>query len=250
MITKELTSLQHPIVKHLVKLREKRDYRASCHTAVISGIKLVEELSSLHCYKTLIVEEGYFLGSFIHAEQIYTVTPALLKKITGMENPEPLAAEISLPDQGSFERKNFILILDGVSDPGNMGTLIRTILALGWEGVVITPGSTDPFNEKAIRAAKGATFKMPLKQASWAEVERLLNDPSLQILAADVHGQPVANVRPSARYVLVLGNESQGLSDRLRRKAHCVSIPMKGKMESLNVASAGAILMHVLKGMS
>ncbi len=247
MQIKEITSLQHPLIKHLVKLREKREYRLNCQTALISGIKLVLELSDLGRFKTVVVEEGYEIPYSIQADQVLQVPLSLIKKITGVEHPEPLAAEIALPSPTSLDHLTYVLILDGISDPGNMGTLIRTALALGWEAVMITPGSTDPFNEKALRAAKGATFKIPLKQSSWNEIHQLLNDPRYCVLAADVQGQPVDNLPPSSRYVLVLGNESQGLSETIRNKAHRISIPMKGSMESLNVACAGAILMHMLK---
>ncbi len=270
---KEIESIQHPIVKHLVKLREKRDYRAQCHSALISGKKLIKELSVDHRFKTVLIEKDHVSdwgiyrdnlknrefekpscqipdssGCFgINAQQVFVVNSSIMKKVTGLIQPEPIAAEIDLPQEQDLSTKQYLLILDGISDPGNMGTLLRTALALGWQGVLITPGSTDPFNEKAIRAAKGATFKIPLRQASLEEIEALLASTHHTILAADAQGTPMNELTISGPIALALGNEANGLSDSIKRKALPIAIPMEKEMESLNVASAGAILMNFLK---
>jgi TrmH family RNA methyltransferase len=242
-----IQSTQHPIVKHLVKLREKRAYRQECHSALICGPKLIKELSLEHRFRTVLVEEGYALDFPLKAERQVTVSTSILKKVTGLVQPEPLAAEIKLPEEHDVRDASYLLILDGISDPGNMGTLLRTALALGWQGVLITPGSTDPFNEKALRAAKGATFKIPLKQASHEELEMFLATSQHMLLAADFHGTPMDMLSTRAPIALALGNEANGLSLSIATKAQRITIPMENTMESLNVASAGAILMQFLK---
>jgi TrmH family RNA methyltransferase len=244
---KEIESIQHPIVKHLVKLREKRDYRAQCHSALISGKKLIKELSVEHRFKTVLIERDYVSDWDITGQQVFVVNSSIMKKVTGLIQPEPIAAEIDLPQEQDLSTKHYLLILDGISDPGNMGTLLRTALALGWQGVLITPGSTDPFNEKAIRAARGATFKIPLRQASLEEIEALLASTHHTILAADAQGTPMDELAIAGPIALALGNEANGLSDSIKRKARPIAIPMEKGMESLNVASAGAILMNFLK---
>lgn len=242
-----IQSTQHPIIKHLVKLREKRAYRQECHSALISGIKLIKELSLKVHFKTVLIAEGYPLDFPLQAERQVTVSPSLLKKVTGLVQPEPLAAEIPLPEEQEVTNARYLLVLDGISDPGNMGTLLRTAVALGWQAVLITPGSTDPFNEKALRAAKGATFKIPLKQASQEEIEMFLATSGHRILAADIHGTPMDRLSAQAPIALALGNEANGLSLSIATKAERITIPMENTMESLNVASAGAILMQFLK---
>lgn len=244
---KELKSLQHPVVKHLVKLREKKEYRAQCNTALLSGIKLIEELSHTHRFKKILIEENYTPTFSFDTEQLFVVHPSILKKITNLIQPEPLAAEIDLPTEEDFSQKQYLLILDGISDPGNMGTLLRTALALGWEGVLITPKSTDPYNEKALRAAKGATFKIPLKNGTWADIDAFLTSGKWNILAADVDGIPMAQTSIAPPVALALGNEAKGLSDRIKMHASKIAIPMQKEMQSLNVACAGAILMQFLK---
>ncbi len=244
---KQITSLQHPLVKHLVKLRERRDYRQECGTALISGDKLIRELAARFPFKTVFMQKGFEPGFALRAESSFEVTAEILKKVTGLKSPEALAVEIELPPQADLRQVEYLLILDGVSDPGNLGTLLRTALALGWQGVLLTPQSTDPFNERALRAAKGATFKLPIQVASWEEVEALLQCKQWNFLAADSRGDDLKSVQADSPVALALGNEAQGLSPLTRRLARCVAIPMASAMESLNVAVAGAILMHAFK---
>lgn len=309
MLTRELSSLQHPVIKHLVKLRENRDYRYQEGHVLLSGLKLLAELEALTPFRTLLIEKDFQPSFPINAQQVFVVTTSILKKVTGLLSPEPIAAEVAMPVDPDLSKINSLLILDGISDPGNLGTLLRTALGLGWEGAFVTSGSTDPYNEKALRAAKGATFKLPWKSGTWEELKSLLEKGKFSLLAADPKGAIFINssldsgergkarskrgaphdeaidegsmaeeedrsgkaaagrrpdefmkVAPKGDDVttltaippiaLALGNEAHGLQKELLEKAKLVAIPMAGPMESLNVASAGAILMFFLKGVA
>jgi len=236
----KITSLQNPIVKHLVTLRKEKSYRHEHKTVLISGKKVIEELKNL-AFKTLIIEEG---NTFPYkAEQVFFVTKEILQKITGLASPEPIAAEIALPKEGSLNGKKRVLALDGISDPGNMGTLLRSALALGWEGVFITNNSVDPFNDKSMRAAKGACFHLPIIQGSWEDLCALIEKNKFHAYVADLNGENFKTIKVSSPFILILGNESHGVT---KNAFTSVSIPMHPSMESLNVASAGAILMACL----
>lgn len=248
MILREISSLQHPLVKRLVKLRQDRDYRYETKRLLVSGKKLIGELSPSIRIHALFLENGF--ETPLKADEIFLVTPEILKKITGLESPEPIAAEIEMPVFQDLSSANFLLILDQINDPGNLGTLLRTACALGWEGVFLTPGTTDPFNEKAIRAAKGATFTLPWKSGTWEELHQLLENKKMTLLAADASGKNMTECKVFAPLALALGNESHGLSSQLQKSAEVVAIPMMGQMESLNVAAAGAILMYQLRSLS
>jgi TrmH family RNA methyltransferase len=241
----KITSLTHPLVKHWVELRKNKEARQMCKTALLSGINLIGDLAASHAFKAVIVEEGYEPPFALRCERAYVCTAEILKKITGLAEPQPLAAEIALPPEQELKDTRFLLILDGIADPGNLGTLLRTALALGWEGVFLTPGSCDPFNEKALRAAKGATFKIPIQQSSWPVLEALL--ATRLLLAADVLGKPLSTVRAQPPLALALGNEAKGISPQILSKAKHIAIPMHSGMESLNVACAGAILMYEIR---
>src|SRR5579872_4330388 len=137
MHQRDITSLQHPIVKHFVNLRKSRAFRREEGSALIVWTKLVKELAAHFPIKTLLMEKGS-REIACKTENCFVVTPEILKKITGVETAEPYAAEIALPNPGNLKGKKFLLALDGIADPGNLGTLLRTALALGWEGVFIT----------------------------------------------------------------------------------------------------------------
>lgn len=242
MIPRHITSLQHPLVKHLVKLRQDKEYRQEENAALISGTKLVNEIAKHSTIKILIATQGY---PGIEAEETVIAPLEVLKKITGLQNPEGIAAVVNLPKSPDLKNYDKLLVLDQLSDPGNLGTLLRTALALGWEAAFLTTGSADPFNEKAIRSAKGATFRLPLRTGSWSDLKSLLQGK--QIFVADLQGQTPDTLDRQKKIALVLGNEARGVSPEAKKIGTLVSIPMTSQIESLNVASAGAILMYILK---
>lgn len=166
-----------------------------------------------------------------------------------------------------------LLALDGVQDPGNVGTLARSALALGWDGLYCLPGTADPWSDKAARAARGAAWRLPVKgggsgkgrEGSWEELLEVSREQGLDFLVAEPRqegegGEGEGGRKEEGRGIcLVLGSEGSGLSaegraalESLRRSSSssssvsAVSIPMTGEMESLNVATAGAVLMFAL----
>ncbi|MFQ5678937.1 MAG: TrmH family RNA methyltransferase [Gemmatimonadota bacterium] len=143
-----------------------------------------------------------------------------------------------------------ILVLDGVGDPGNVGTLVRTAEACGLGGVVCLPGTADPWSGKVIRAAAGSTFRLPVFGAGAAETVERLGARGIALWAASPGAPPAPRGEPAPeRLALVLGNETRGVSkELLGRASRQVSLPMAGAVESLNVAVAGGILMDRLLG--
>lgn len=245
---RKIVSLQNSLVKHLVHLRGEKTYRHRSGRVIVSGVKLISELAAHYSFRTLLIEEGLLPPPSYKADEVFEVSKSILKKITGLKNPEPIAAEIDMPKSADLSSARFLLILDGISDPGNLGTLLRTALALGWDGVFLTEGSADPFNEKALRAAKGATFKLPLKSGSRQELNTLLHTKPFTLLAAHAQGKDLKKWQPSScALALILGNESHGVHPELKERSEMIAIPMSSLMESLNVATAGAILMYALK---
>lgn len=242
-----LTSAQHPLVKHLHRLRMNRATRHTEQRLVVEGIKMVQELpASLHVH-TLLHVEGVSVD--VEADKIYCVPMHIIEKIAGSRSPEGVIAEVEMPsqllEQPQMDNAKRVVILDRVADPGNIGTLIRTARSFNWDAVWLTDDCCDPFNDKALRAAKGATFRLPLAVAPREQLIDKASALGLTLLAADAQGQP--HIDPPASCALVLGSEAHGLSQTFHDAAQLVSIPIAG-MESLNVAVAGGILMHELRG--
>jgi TrmH family RNA methyltransferase len=239
-----LTSLQHPLVKHFVKLRTDTTYRHQHQAIVLEGLKPIQELS-LQITKLLYTSPYASFASHFIGEK-WQVTEAILHKISGMSSPEGVLAEVRMPPFVSIEKVKQVLALDGISDPGNMGTLLRTGLALGWKAVYFLPGSCDPFNEKALRAARGAHFKLALAKGTAEQLQEWAKNENVQTLVADLKGKRPENIPFASSRLLVLGNEAHGASAAIRQFCQPVAIPMLGEMESLNVAVAGGILLYLL----
>jgi len=240
MLSKKILSLQHPQVLHWAKLLKTRAYREESNAVLISGEKLVRELAAANPLKSLITLED---APEIPSAERFLVTPSILKRITGLETPDGYAAEIPLPPPRDLSSCQTLLILDRLADPGNVGTLLRTAYALGWDGVASTSGTVDFFNDKAIRAAQGATFRLPLaivtpeKIAAW----------DFSFYVADVQGEPLPRGPFQTPRALILGSEGQGISPWAASIGTRFHIPMMKEAESLNVAAAGAIFLYAMR---
>ncbi|HYW13224.1 MAG TPA: RNA methyltransferase [Longimicrobium sp.] len=174
-----------------------------------------------------------------------------LAALADTETPQGILAAAPIPAAGldalrMEDDPAVLLVLDAVQDPGNFGTLARTAEALGAAGLVALPGTVDPWNPKSVRAAMGSTFRLPVVEAGWDALAPFLRAHGAETLAAVVGGAPLGDARP-LRAALVLGNEGAGVGDETRAHAdRAVGIPLRGRAESLNVAAAGAILLHDL----
>src|ERR1700722_14523788 len=123
-----ITSVQNPLVRHSVKLRENRGYREEHGSVIVAGLKLIREIATQTPARKIFVENGFEIS---FKGEIHQVTHAVLKKITGLPAPEPIAAEFPLPKAASLIHSAPLLALDAIRDTGNVGTLIRTALAIG-----------------------------------------------------------------------------------------------------------------------
>ena len=232
--------ISNTLLKHLVKLRKNFHYREEHHAVVVSGRKLVKELAQKISPKKVFITKSF--DAFPVQGEIYYVTIKDLKKITGLLSPEEIVAEFPLPEATSLEGKKRILALDQIADPGNLGTLIRTAHALGWEGVFFLPNCVDPFNDKVLRASRGALFSLPWYIGDWEEISGCIKKSALTPYIADIRGKPLSSfTMKQERVLLLLSNEAHGVSERGKTLGERVSIPMEGVAESLNVAIAGAI---------
>ncbi len=246
MIQKQITSLTHPLVKHLVKLRENKAYRYENKSILLEGRKVIEEICQKTPATTLITLESTSIPEHLSYRKAVEVSYPVLQKITATKTPESILAEIPFPDFETLEKKKTIVVFDGLSDPGNLGTLLRTALALGWEGAYLLPTTCDPFNDKALRAARGATFRLPMRIGNWEELEILIRKNKMHAFVADLSGISLELIKNEGPLVLVLGHEAHGVSNQANRLCSPITIPMPGDMESLNVAIAGGILMYKL----
>lgn len=247
-MAKVINSLQNELIKHLVRLRLQRECREEHRSVVIEGKKLINEVCHPENTIVLVASHPELIPQHLQHVETVLVSAEVMQKISGLQSPEGILAEVKMPEGNLQSGMKWILVFDGVNDPGNMGTLLRTSVALGWDAVILTPNCCDPFNEKALRSARGATFRIPLIHGSWDMLKPLLKKNKWQPLVADMQGKPIDQLAPSRQgALLVLSNEAQGASSEALELCEKVQIPMPGEMESLNVAVAGGILMYLLK---
>jgi TrmH family RNA methyltransferase len=144
-----------------------------------------------------------------------------------------------------------VLILDGVQDPGNVGTLLRTGYALGASGAVLLPGTADPWSPKVLRAAMGAVFRLPAAPATDEELRAWVARTDLTLWAAATEGVPLHRLTPPPRLGLVVGNEGAGVRPAIRAlSAERVAIPLVAGAESLNVAVAAGVILYTVAHVS
>ncbi len=233
-------SLQHPLVKECVRLRSEKSARMETGLVLLIGEKMVRELAE----KTELVTLFSTKSCKIRAKEHYIVPEQIIQKITGLASPDGIAAIASIPKPQSLEGKQKILILDKIADPGNLGTLLRTALALNWDGVIFTPGTVDPFNDKALRASKGALFTLPYANYSLEKLSDFVKP--FYIYLADLDGVPLSEAKFQSPLALVLSNEGAGPDNWAKPHAQKICIPMFNHVESLNVAISGGIILYAI----
>jgi TrmH family RNA methyltransferase len=247
-----ITSLQHPLVKTLVKLRDKRSERYRQQQIVVEGENMLVELLANQQPIHFLAQQDHpvpdALQHLISAPSTVMVSAEVMAKVSDCRTPPGLLAVLSMPNievTAQPQKSRRLLVLDRLTDPGNVGTLLRTALALGWDAVFLLEGCCDPFNPKAIRAAKGATFHLPMAIGTFDDLLPLLADKI--VLTADLKGEQASAYVDHPSIALVLGNEAHGPDKAFSAHTSPVTIPMSRAVESLNAAVAGAILMDQLR---
>lgn len=237
-MSKQIISTDNPLIKHLVRLRTSSSYRYKNQSLVLFGEKLIREIVRYVKPKSILTA-GRELPPYECESHIF-VSSAVIKKISGQQSPVDMVAEFPLPQSSLLEGMAPLLVLEGIQDPGNVGTLLRTALALGWGGVFFLPGCVDPFNDKVLSASRGALFFLPWQIGDFEE----LNSFKLKCYTADIAGRKLVDILPDKNVALLLSNEGRGPSDVASSVGEHVTIPMVNNVESLNVAVAGSIIMY------
>jgi TrmH family RNA methyltransferase len=241
---------------------KRRKSRERHSLFVAEGVRSVEELlkSKLSVRGVLTAPQlddaprGLALRALIEERHIdsYRANEAEFRSAAETESPQGVlaVAEIPLHSFAKLEGRETlrVLVLDGVQDPGNVGTILRTSAALGSDATIALPGTVDLWNAKVIRAAMGASFHHIAFHAAADDLLSFLDREGAELWGADVAGEPVGTTNPPKRLALAVGNEGAGLSSSLRERAtRLVSLPITGNVESLNVSVAAGILLYELR---
>lgn len=248
-----LSSLSNPKIK-LVRSLSRRHAREETKQFVVEGARLIEEAVGAGIAPALVFYTASAQGdrrARILLEKIgkstrelHEVSDAVMKEIASTETPQGILAVVPFPELTVASEPSFVLILDSVRDPGNLGAILRSARAAGVDAVLLAPGSVDAYNDKVVRAAMGAHFRLPIRSVSWEEIAAQLRHMP-RIYLADAHGElDYKQAGWSRPLALIVGGEAEGASEAARKIATArVRIPMRGDAESLNAAMAATVLM-------
>ncbi len=238
-----ITSTQNEKVKKWSKLMNKK-YIYEYNEVLVEGEHLVEEALKSGKVKYVIITEKYKDKGFL--VDTFFVNDIVSQKISSTKNPQGIFAVTSLI-YGEIKSYNRLLLLDNVSDPGNLGTLVRTALGFNFDGIFLSENTVDIHNEKVIRATQGAIFNIPIMRGNLKEYITKLKSKSVKILGTSLENSTMLNeVKLNEKIALTLGNEGQGVRKEILTEVdEIIKIPIEN-IESLNVAVAGGIIMYHL----
>ena len=243
-----ISSRKNPLLQQVKKLLSSRAERRKTGLFVADGTKLLEEaVKYWPGLQTVILTDGVEIQVPDHV-RVVRVPEDVMASISPMEAPQGALFLGELPEQTEFVPKRGMLILDGVQDPGNIGTILRTADAMDVP-VVLLEGCADPWSWKVIRSTMGAAFRTPVVQASWEEVLGKCREAGIPIGVTALSDRAV-DIRSAdlSEMALVIGSEGRGVRKEVLENAdHELIIPMNPHCESLNAAIAAAIVMWEIR---
>jgi TrmH family RNA methyltransferase len=247
-----ITSTQNPKVKWIRDLQAKSRKRRQENAFVVEGVRMVEEAMAAGWEALLVLytDDLTQRGQDALGRISLTNTPSeqvsarVMKAVSATETPQGILAVLPWQPLPLPAEMDFILVIDGLRDPGNLGTVLRTAYAVAVDCMILAPGTVDPLSPKVVRAGMGAHFHLPIYSMSWDDIQALL--APLRTYLADVKAgllYSLADFR--SPLALILGGEAEGAGQQAKRLAtENIRIPMSGGSNSLNAAVAAAVLMY------
>ncbi|MFC7371327.1 TrmH family RNA methyltransferase [Fictibacillus iocasae] len=250
---KRIESDSNPSVKQWKKLLTRKE-REKTGTFIIEGPHLVEEALSYNAdIKHLIVEENFPLPESWDTGRIpvWQVTEKIIKTLSETEKPQGVVAVCGMTDSENLDlsSKSKLVLIDGVQDPGNLGTIIRTADSAGVDAVILGEGTVDVYNGKVMRSAQGSVFHIPVVKMNLKEAVESCKKSGITVYATSLKdSSDMRDIQPAEGFALLVGNEGSGVQEAWLKEAdEKLIIPIFGKAESLNVAVATGILLYELQ---
>jgi len=242
-----ITSRQNPFLKQIGKLNNAKSERRKAGLFPGEGPKLLEEAVRAGVEITATVSaEGFSVPAIPGARQV-EVPREVLESLSDTKTPQGVLFLCRLPGTKAPDKLegSRYLVLDGVQDPGNVGTIWRTADALGADGLILVHSCADPFSPKTVRSTMGACFRLPVYEVGEEELPGLLERSGLSLYATALREDTVdIKTADLSRSAVVIGSEGKGISDALLNMSEkTLKIPMRERCESLNAAVAATIVL-------
>ena len=247
-MAERITSRANPLMVHIRKLAASRAHRYETGEYLGDGVKLLEEAVRWRAALTVVVyTSGVALPSLPENVRLVEVPTDVMRSVSPMEAPQGVLFLARIPDLTVPETLpgRRYLALEGVQDPGNVGTILRTADAYEADGLILLPGCADIYNHKTVRSSMGAVFRLPVWSCGLGQLRELAERSGLPLLGAALREDTIDVREADLRCgIILLGSEGKGLSgEALSACGQTVRIPMAGRCESLNVAAAAATLL-------
>ena len=249
---KFVTSTQNPAVRALRELGQAKA-RAQRGLFLAEGVKLCAEALRDAQVETVLCDEaraGEFSTLLAACGDVLLAPAHIVASACQTQTPQGIVASVRMPAPLALaEPPAALLALDGVQDPGNVGTMLRTAEAAGFGGALLSESCADAFAPKTVRATMGSIYRLPIRRGSLAAALETLREKGYAVIVGELGGEPFY---PAVRaldgpLVLVVGSEGRGVCDAVRALATLrVALPMRGRAESLNAAVAAGIMMYGL----
>ena len=251
-----ISSKDNDLIKHIKKLKDKK-YRDESNEYIIEGVKLIEEAvkENAKIKKIIVCEDTtrtyeiptHIMYEIAKYECVY-VTDKIFASITQVTNPQGIMAIIEKGDVDTQidYTQDIIVALDDVQDPGNLGTILRTVDSIGLNQIIVSKGTADAFNSKVVRSTMGAIFRVKIIEVE--NLEQAIKDMRRHHFKLMVTSLQTENSIYDIQFnkkIIVIGNESNGVSREIQEMAdEKAKIPMLGKTESLNASVAAGVVMY------
>lgn len=248
MNAETITSRQNPLMTHLRKLASSRSYRKKSREYLCDGTKLLAEALKWGAeVQTAVFSEGVDIPPLPDGVRAVRVSEELMRSVSPMETPQGALFTVALPEvqlPETLSGKHY-LVLDGVQDPGNVGTILRTADAFDCDGVFLVNACADLYNPKTARATMGAIFRREAYTVTAEELFALLRKSGVQLYGTALRDDTVPLAEANlARAAVAIGSEGRGLSQQvLDECAKTLKIPMNPRCESLNAAIAATVVL-------
>ncbi len=240
-----ISSKQNTLIKEIRSLKDKK-FRDKLGVFVLEGIKPVREGVDFNLpIREIVLTEKHYSEFSNCKYKIEVVSEEVFDAISEEKTPQGVLAVVYKAENKLVAPKGSCILLDGVSDPNNVGAIIRTAVASGYNDIYLTSACADAYSQKSVRCSMSGVFRANVMRA---EIDEILSVINLPLAVADMDGQNVFDLNLDKPCCLVIGSEGNGVSDFVKNKADLtVKIPMENGMESLNASVSAGILMYALK---
>ena len=248
-----ITSKENSNIKHARALLDKK-HRIETGHFLLEGKKFVSDaITSGYKIEKLFVDSaaGNKFDSIIASVDapVFFVEPNVFKSLCDTQTPQGIIAELALPFLGAYKYKkgDRLLVLDRISDPGNMGTIIRSAKATGFE-YIFAIDCVDVYSPKVVRSSAGAVLSANIYPVEEKAIISYCAKHNITLLVADMYGENIYDLNLDGDYAVVIGNEGHGVSDSFVSSGKLIKLPMKPGIESLNAGVSASVIMYILEG--